>query len=490
MKKGTLFTSIGGVVVLIISFIAFVLPSATMGGRGQQALEFGEYNGRKIKYEQGSDFTEYVSQISDYYRQQTSDLSRYNYAIFNQAFTETVKQYAYEDAVKKSGYSVPEEQVNRMIRSLPQFQENGKFSAKLYNKADKSVVEEYKNDIRNYLFRMRIADDVFGSTTEMFGVKRLYGLKMSDAEAAFLRDYGEELRGFDMVAFDKKAFPDDEKLKYAEANSAKFNKFDLSVITVDEKAIADTVVNRIKNNEITFEDAVAEYSNNNYSNTEGTLTNNLQYQVENILSNKADLSVIADLAVGSSTVAIETLNGVSIFKKNGENVAPDFTDSDMMAKVSAYIFAYESTVIEDYYTAKAKDFVTDAMTSDFDAACEKAGVEKITIAPFPLNYGGVPVANTIKSDNDVLKYADENETFLKTAFSLKMNELSEPFVLNSSICVIQYTNNEEVTFEEDDKDMARYQISYVDESSSETTVLKNPKLKNNFADTYFNKMYN
>ena len=37
-----------------------------------------------------------------------------------------------------------------------------------------------------------------------------------------------------------------------------------------------------------FKDAISEYSEKNYTNTEGKLTNTFQYQVENILANKED----------------------------------------------------------------------------------------------------------------------------------------------------------------------------------------------------------
>ena len=61
MKKGLSY-SIASVVILIICLIAFVLPSTLGSGQNPNKLPaFGKYNGKEIKYEQGSDFANYVS---------------------------------------------------------------------------------------------------------------------------------------------------------------------------------------------------------------------------------------------------------------------------------------------------------------------------------------------------------------------------------------------------------------------------------------------
>lgn len=489
MKKGTLFTSLGGLVVLVISFIAFVLPSSLGSSMAERdILTFGEYNGRKISYEQGSVFNSNLERISRNYQMYGMDPNQYNYQIFNSAFTETVKQYIAEDALNAAGFVVSDSSVNRVVKTIPQFQEDGKFSVKLYNKADPKSIQDLKNSIRQDLLISSYDEDFYGSS-EKFGVTTLYGLKISEAEKKFLANFNEEKRGFDMVSFDKSSYPEEEKLNYAEKNAAKFVKLNLSVITCDDSAKADTVVARINNNELTFEDAIAEYSNNRLSDTEGNITNDFQYQVEAILEDKANIADITNLSVGSITKVIPTSNGYSIFKKKSENVQPDFTDADMLSKVSSYLYSYESTIIEDYFSAKAKDFTTAVLNSDFDAACEQFGLTKVTIAPFPLNYGSVAIADSLDpSVSDVLKSASSNETFLKNAFSLKMNECSNPIVMTDSVVVLQYTTSEEVTIEEEDIGIVKSQVGTLDVNSIDSTVLKNSKLKNDFINTYFNKM--
>ena len=188
MKKGALYTA-GSIVILIICLIAFVLPASLGRGGNQKPLEFGKYNGRKIAYESGSDFSNFVSYYAEMFRNQGMQIDSSNqYYVFNYAFNSTVMKYAYEDAVKESGFKVPKEAVNRQLRRYF-YDENGKFSKKLYNQADPARVEEMRASIQDNLYTGRFQNDNFGSETEIFGTTALFGLKEADAELDFIKNY-------------------------------------------------------------------------------------------------------------------------------------------------------------------------------------------------------------------------------------------------------------------------------------------------------------
>ena len=487
MKKGVMYTA-GSIIILIICLIAFVLPTTLGKAANQKPLEFGSYNGRKITYEQGSDFADFVSQYAEMYRSQGIQIdSSQQYYLFQYAFNSTVMKYAYEDAVKKSGWKVPKEAVNRKLR--PYFyDENGKFSSKLYKQADPSSVEKLRQNIEGNLYTSRFNDDIFGSTSEFLGIDNLYGVKIADPELKFFQNYGTEKRGFNMVAYKKADYPEAEKMKYAENNKAKFINYDMLVITVDEKSLAEKVAKRIGKEEITFEDAVAEYSENNYSNTEGKLSSTYQYQLENILNDKADLAKLTDLAVGAVSPVIQTTSGYSIFKANAAPVQPDFENEEMKSRVSNYLTSYESGLIEDYYIAQANMFKSEAKASSFDDACAKLGVEKTEIAPFPLNFGNTSVTGTVDTSVTGLRGADTNENFLKEAFSLKLNDYSEPLVMSDYVIVIQYTTSENAEISDDDKPTIINTIVNSDNSSAQRALMDSPKLDNKFIATYYSNL--
>ena len=149
MKKNTVYT-LGSLIILLICAFCFVVLPAVEGRTSRQvdsnAPVFGKYNGKEIKYEQGSDFAEYVSQYGQMYQMygQQLDQSAY-YQIFSQAFSSTVLKYAYTDAVTKTGYTVPQSAITREI--LPYFyDENGHYSSKLYKQTSDEAKLELQKD--------------------------------------------------------------------------------------------------------------------------------------------------------------------------------------------------------------------------------------------------------------------------------------------------------------------------------------------------------
>lgn len=503
MKKNTAYT-IGSLIVLLICAFCFVVLPAFTGSEGQQNKlpPFGKYNKREITYEQDSDFANYVSQYGQMFQAYGQQLNEQTYyTVFKYAFDATVRKFAYEDAVNKSGYVVPQAAVNRNM--VPFFSdENGNYSSKLYKQTDPKTVENLRKSIQSGLVASRYSDDLFGSEEDIVGSEALYGLKESDAELDFLKSYNANKRGFQMALFNTSDYPEEEKLKFAKENQAKFNKYDISIVTVEDKAKAQTVLKRINNNEITFEDAISEYSLNYFTNSEGKVTSAYQYQIENLLVNKDDLAILTDLAVNSVTDVIETSNSFSIFKKNGETKAPDFEIDEYKDLVSTYLRNYEKTRIEDYFTAKANDFIAQAAKSDFDSACTSMSIKNVEIPAFPLNYGSVAIADSLNTSIEGLSSADTNEKFLETAFNLKMNEMSEPMVLNGYVAVIKYTSdgneakaadtNDEETDNSEDDEIADVlsNISGLDQSSANSYILSSDKLENNFAEVYFSNMMN
>ena len=505
MKKGVLYT-IGASVILVICFIAFVLPSSlSRTAQQQEGLVFGKYNGKKISYEYGSDFTEFLSQYAQMLRNQGQEITSSNqYTIYSYAFNSTVVKYAQDEALKNAGYEVPQDSINLQLKNY--FKDSdGKFSMKAYKQADPSYIENLTKSIKESLYTGRYYDDCFGTT---FGKKTIFGLKSPKAETEFLDSFGQEKRAFKMVTFDTANYPQEEQLKYGKANPDKFTKYDMSIITVDDKDTANKVISRITKGQITFEDAIAEYSDKNYSDSDGKLTNNSQYQIENILKDKENLSSVTALAKDETSAAIETLMGWSIFKNNGDATKPDFSNEDTLKDVQNYISIYETSIIEDYFADIAKNFIKDAKASDLDSAAanyENAVVEDL--AAFPLNYGSSPIFDKMDTSKiKVLATADKNEDFLKQAFSLKLNDYSDPIIIGGDVVVLKYVETPvevaEATEESDETAEAEEiaeeaapsdyssQLVQFDQATTQDVVFQSPKLENNFISVYFDNFMN
>lgn len=496
MKKGALFTTIGSVIILVISFIAFILPSSFSGFVDENSKEsFGKYKSREVKYEKDSVFVANLqSSFQEYSSKNGNQEPSFQgyYDIYYSAFEETIKMYAFEDAVNKSGYKVPEEKVNRQLRTLFT-NPDGTFNNAMYQQADQNDIGEYKKQMLKAEVSERYDSDLFGSKTELISGIRLYGMKESEAELSFIEAMDLDKRAFNMIALKKSDFPEEEILKFANSNKNKFVKYNMSIVTFAEKNDANKASKQIAEGKKSFEEIASESQETRYKDSEGKLTYPYyyQYSLENIFNNKEDIDTIAKLADNEVSTVIELSNGYAILKKNAASENPDFADVNLFRDVTNYINSYETNLVEDYFINIANNFINTAKASDFDAACEKLNLTKTEVPEFAMNYGGHTFTTSVNSSLPGLKFADTNEDFLKTAFTLKENELSKPMVMRDDmstgyVIVIQYKQTQKAEDSDYDlKPIIAYQISEFDKVSAKKNIMKSKFV----TDTFVNALY-
>ncbi|MBQ0052098.1 MAG: SurA N-terminal domain-containing protein, partial [Treponema sp.] len=482
---------IGSVVILFLSVICFVVFGvgteiiAALTGESNSPV-FGKYDGKKIQMVPGTDFANAVQNYANYYQNQGANLDENTYFyIYNYAFNSAVQAMTYKSEVAKSGYKPSAKSVNRIL--LPYFSRDGKYDPELYNQITESDRNAMKKDITSQLSYMRFSDDVFGSS-EKVGENTLFGLKESSKEAEFLQAMAYTKRSFEMATFDKTAYPDSEVKAYAAEKADMFNKYSMSVVSVKEEAQAKKLVNQLKNNEVTFEDAVKEYSEKWYSNGDGLITDSYEYQIKENLANADDFSKIAALEKDAVSEAIKTNNGYSIYKNNGDKVAADFNNAETFEAVKNYIKTNESGRIEDYFMAKANAFVEKAKsTKEFSAACESQNVKYGYVPAVPLNYGEVSFADKVEvEDVPEMVNASTNENLLQKAFALKFDEISEPIVNGNYILVLKLSSDQKVDLSDEAKAKIPTSVKEYDQSSAQSAVLTSKKVENKVAEVYFN----
>lgn len=488
MKKGALFTTIGSIIILIISFIAFVLPSQLGSAQESTKKVFGKYKSREIVYEKDSDLVNNLQSIQNSfyntYGREPDNSEFYNN--FYNAFKTTVSQYAYEEAAKKAGYVVSEETVNRDLRAYF-IDETGNFSNELYRQTDKDAIVRIKQQMLVAGYSNRVTEDMFGTTS--IGNSTLYGLKESDAELDFLSDFDSNQRAFNMVSFDKSSYPDEEILAFANKNANLFTKYNMSVVTFADKAAADKAAKKLANG-ASFEDVAAE-GNNSFCDSEGKLVYPYyyNYRLSMILNDSADLNTIAALSKDAVSDVIELTNGYAIFKNLDADEKANFDDETTFRDVRTYVTTYEAPMIEDYFIAKANEFKTLAASTSFEDACTELGLTKIDVPAFSLNYGGSSFGTSVNSSLPGLTFADTNETFLKAAFTLKENEISSPIVMmdqsSGYVNVIQYVPTPQDDSSVDMKAFLAYQIQSYDNIASANNLLKSKFVTDNFRSTYY-----
>ena len=486
MKKSVY--SIGGIIILLFAAFVFVLVPALAGQSDASKLpEYGSYNGVPIKFEEGTEFYQLANQVVQRMQQQGYDFNQeysslYYSLAFTQAFNQVVGPMALREMTASTGYIVPDTWVERGLIER-YYNEAGNFSQAAYNATPDNQKRENQEHMTKELEAQRCYEDLFG-TFATLGNAKLYGLKASSAEIEFIRKMGEDLHGFEYVAFDMRQYPDEKTREYAEANKSKFEKFDLTVITLEDDAKAKDVLKRLSNSEITFDDAVTSYSTKILGNNDtGKITQNRRHQIAEQFKGEAALEKVLALSSGETSEAVELNNGWAIFRCDGEAVPFDTEDAGELSVVNNYIFSHEKGLVEDYYRAIANDFIAAAATSDFDEACAKFEKEKGTIAPFALNYNDTTlVGHSSLGDTAEFSGATTNENFLKNAFSLKQGELSAPLVLSSSnsIVVLRCSEIEKGgTSAEDAPRLIGDEITNADAIVVNSAIQASPKIKSN-----------
>lgn len=474
--------NVGSILILVLAAISFIFIPAMVQSAGNEIPPFGYYDKKPIEYKQGSYFTNLVQMYSD--QVGSANVQNAYFDIFNSAFTGSVLNIAFSSAVEKSGYVVPAPQVDRAM--LPYFYDtNGVYSPKIFNDTPDSTKIELRNAMEDNLIFQRYTEDVFGSQTEKLGTYTMYGLKSPSAEKNFVSMMDTNKRGFSLASFSLLDYPDTEVAKWGESNKDLFTRYDMSVISVADATTAETVLGRIKNNELVFEDAVTEYSTNYYSGTDGKLTSAYKHQLQNILTDATSLTALQNLPAGQISEVMQTQNGYAIFKNNTAPTPTDMTDADTLAAVRSYMSANEKGIIEDYFLNIAKDFWTAASTSSFAEACTQFNITPVDISPFALNYGNSPVLTSLQAADGSMVNAEQNENFLKTIFSMKLNEISSPMVLNDNVVVLQYTQEDNTVSAENTASTFAMYSTYFDQTSVQNSIMSSDKLENNFLQVFY-----
>lgn len=495
---------IGSVIILILSVFTFIVfgvgTEIFTALFGKKLPAFGSYDGKPIKYEQGSYFANTVAQYVE--NNGKSQNAGSYYSAFRYAFNQTVFTMMVEDAVSKSGYKVPESAEDRIMVSY--FSDENGYSKKLYNQASDSYKESLRKEISESLFRSRYMEDLFGSSDSV-GSDALYGLKVCDNEKNFLANTINESRAFNLVSFNMNDLPTEEVVKFAREHADLFTKYDMSVLSFDTKEDAESALKQISSGEITFEDALTlESSKAYYREENGKLSNTYAYQIDSIVKPSDDdtaknaKSAIKALKKGELSDVIEMNNGYSIFRCDGDSTPLNIEDSVNVGDVSRYIRTYEASYIQDYYMNIAKNFVTEATRTTprggvegdaegfdaFDDACNYFELVKTEVPAFPLNYGNSKLFTNIPASVSALAGASTNENFLKTAFSMKENEVSEPIVIGKNIVVLQL---KEIVKDENIANTDSYKSESVnyDLNALQSAVLSSDKVKNNVDTVYF-----
>jgi peptidyl-prolyl cis-trans isomerase D len=489
---------VGTIVVLVIVVIAFVfLPmgSGSSSISSGRSVSFGQYAGKSIDYGQGTYMAGQVQNLDEYMRQQglTQDnYQLYAYQVYRGAFERAAIRMAVLDAVKTSGVRVTEPWLDVQITKLAQFQENGAFSAQLYQKAGFSKQMSIRNDLRDGTMYQTYYNDIMG-------------LKSSSKERQFIKEMAKDQRTVQYAAYPLSAYPDSEVAAWGKANAALFRSLSLSRVTITaSEADALKLLKNVKSGAATFEDVAKASSKDADAQKGGAMGAKYFHEIQSELAVKADADKLVALKKGELSPVLKTTAGAwAFYRADADAAEADIGKAEVVAHVRDYMTRSERGAIEDWLVAKAKE-LSSAGGAGFEAAAKKAGLVVKTAGPFPINFGdfsvyiseynqSAPIFKAVEgSETPELAGAAANEKFLTAAFSLASGAVSEPLVLGDYAIVLKVKDASPAK----DEDLAGvdYLYPYFYQSKFPADVrnlfMTNKKLKDNFSKTFFKYFYN
>jgi hypothetical protein len=469
------FIFIGTVLVLVIVIIAFVFVPAFVEGVGLTApsLEFGSWNGKPIAYSSGGFF----SRMREMYSQQ---YGMNEYQAWRNAFEASVERTAILDTMNRSGYTPSKPFVDRKVAELPYFQENGRFSAVKYNKIDAAARIKLWQDMQNDLIVNIYYDDA-GT------------IKIAEAETEFIGRMALVQRKFSMATFPYTSYPDSEVAAYASRNADMFKTVYLSRITVPGgKREAQAVLDKIRSNEITFEDAARTQSDDEYSDRGGDTGTRMAFEFSSEIPDEKQWQAVINLPKDQMSDLLELSSGWVIFRANDSSRPPNLQDSETLNKARNYMMDSERGVVEDWLLTQAENFAQEARAVGFAAAASKADLEIHEFGALPINYGDSPLLTSLNSFQiQGLRDSVSDENFWRTAFSTPVGEPSRPIVLSGSEenIVVLYPS-EELTDESGAADTSKTTFSswWAENEtlrSVANSILASDKFNDDFINTYF-----
>lgn len=487
-KHGNTFVYVGTIIILIITIIAFVFVPSVGGGLGSQGtLNFGSYNGKTISYTQGGYLAKQIASINQNLQQQglnEQNYQLYAYQVWRQAFESTVVHYGILDDVKTAGGVISDSYIDDRMTEQSQFQENGKFSAKLYKDASAAT-------------KLALRDEINENALLQYYVEDLYSLNPSSQEIAFVQGIAKNTRAIEYVSFKLSDATDDQVKTWLAPNLKIFRKIGVSTVVMAKEADAKKVQKDVASGKVKFADAVKKNSTDTTSaSKDGSLGTLFYYQLASEFDKKDDAEKLMSLAKGSYSDVCKTSGGTYAFYRIDEAAsAPDASDPSLLVDARSYLDSFEKGVLEDWAIAKAKDFAASASTAAFDKAGKAAGLTVKSAGPFPINYDDVsfyfygqnmPLMTMIDS-SDELAQAPIDAAFIQSVFSTAPGSVSAPVVLGENVLVFRVKNPSEYK-EEDSSSMLALYYPYFFQRISQTEIgdiyLKSPKLKDNFVKTF------
>jgi hypothetical protein len=461
-------------IVLIIIVVTFIGgPIIARTASEQRELIFGYYRNTPIEYEPGNYFARQREILAERAKEymESENINSLLYQIWRGAFNNTLFHEAVMYNARKSGLTVSDKTVDKLLARHPGFWESGSFSEDRYQampSGEKYQLREYYKE--TYIHQKFVNDFV----TNVFH---------SENESQFASVFAGPQRNFQYVNFSYSDFPQAEVVKYGKANKDLFKRVNLSVITItSSKDEAEEVRSQLMNQTASFEDLAQTYSQDVFADVGGDMGWTYFYDLRRDFPAEDTLEVFTTAETGDITDVLRTNYGWVIYRIDEPVQEPNFTDQDTVQTVRNYMTTYERGIIEDYLVAQGQKLRERAVMENFGLAADQYGKSVERTGFFPINYGNLSFLGSPQSEEGVFQGGLSRADFFTELFSLEQNQMSDPVVLQENVVVFRFI--EERAAEESRIELLTENFSYISRQfiseELQRTLLDSENIKDNF----------
>ncbi|MFW6213740.1 MAG: peptidylprolyl isomerase, partial [Spirochaetota bacterium] len=440
------------VALLALVVIAFVGAPALTGFAGGGTRTFGTYNGDEISALPGNYMSRQYQGLAEQVQENNDEVTAgLVQSIWREAFQRTVRHLAVLDYAEEAGVGISTRGLDRAMSQWPAFRVGGSFDREAYERMDNQSRSQLRDFLEDYVVDQQVRSDLhfpfelrdiasveqFELLSNVYADQLFPEPKASEAELEFLTQMAGPERQFSFVQFAFSDFPEEAVVEYGEENARRFERANLSTISITStENDAETVRERIANGEATFEDAARTQSTDIYSSDGGDMGVVYFHELEPDFEDPSTVSTIFALEEGEVSQVFETTFGWAIYRMDETPIEPDFEDSEVVAEIRNYMSTFERGRIEDYLADRAEVFVETAEERGFAEAAAEVDEAPQQTAYFPINFGNLPYFSRVSSQsNEALAEGASREEFFRDLFSLSPGDVSDPIVVRDYIFV-------------------------------------------------------
>jgi hypothetical protein len=470
------------VAILVIITISFIGSPVLSRIQGRARLVFGSYDGEDIEFVRGNYMATQYDLIAERIRSsgQSGSLETQLYQAWRYAFNQTVLHTAILQEMDRSGAWVSDDRVADSLVEYGPYVVGGVFDQARYSATPQSERVSIRRLRREELLHDRYLMDLFATD------------KMSEAETQFLLSMASPERRFSFVTYQFSELPDSMIVDYGLANRERFQRRKLSRITITaSEREAEQVRQRALAGEASFDELARSFSKGFYADKGGDMGWQYYYDLEVFFDNIEAVDEVFVLEDGEISEVLESAGSWVFFRADSAVVQADLEDQEVLDRIRDYILTNEVGVAEEYFLEEAARLAASAREVGFDGAVLDAGVSPVYRTEWvPINYGSIFYSKRLRvvgDDQNVIGAATRDEDIFRTAFSLGIDEVSDPLLIGDRVVVMTVTGERETPAE--DVQAAGDSLESLDlrvlENDLPDYLVHDDLLVDNFQDTFF-----